>query len=49
MRESWRAIRCWQTGALSPQQWQALQAALDAPVSAKPKLQKLLAEPGLLG
>lgn len=35
--------------ALSPQQWQAFQAALDAPVSVKPKLQKLIHEPGLLG
>lgn len=35
--------------ALSPQQWDAFQAALDAPVSTKPKLQKLLTEPGLLG
>ena len=34
---------------LSPQQWQAFQAALDQPVSAKPKLKKLLNETGLLG
>jgi uncharacterized protein (DUF1778 family) len=34
---------------LSPQQWKAFQAALDQPVSAKPKLKKLLNEPGLLG
>jgi uncharacterized protein (DUF1778 family) len=34
---------------LSTQQWQAFQAALDQPVSAKPKLKKLLNEPGLLG
>ncbi|MFM8677448.1 MAG: DUF1778 domain-containing protein, partial [Burkholderiaceae bacterium] len=31
------------------QQWKAFQAALDRPVSAKPKLKKLLSEPGLLG
>ncbi len=35
--------------ALPPQQWQAFQLALDRPVTAKPKLQRLLAEPGLLG
>lgn len=34
---------------LSPQQWEAFQAALDQPVSAKPQLKKLLNEPGLLG
>ena len=35
--------------ALTPQQWQAFEAALDQPVTAKPKLRKLLSEPGLLG
>ena len=34
---------------LSPDQWTAFQAALDQPVSTKPKLRKLLKEPGLLG
>jgi uncharacterized protein (DUF1778 family) len=34
---------------LSADQWQAFQAALDQPVSDKPKLKKLLSEPGLLG
>lgn len=34
---------------LKPQQWEAFQAALDRPVQNKPKLQKLLSEPGLLG
>ena len=34
---------------LSPEQWDAFQAALDQPVTAKPKLKKLLSEPGLLG
>ena len=34
---------------LGAQQWKAFQAALDRPVSAKPKLKKLLSEPGLLG
>ena len=34
---------------LSPEQWLAFQAALDQPVSAKPRLKKLLSEPGLLG
>ena len=34
---------------LSPEKWHAFQTALDQPVSAKPKLKKLLAEPGLLG
>jgi uncharacterized protein (DUF1778 family) len=34
---------------LAPDQWEAFQAALDRPVQAKPKLQKLLNEPGLLG
>ena len=34
---------------LSDEQWLAFQAALDQPVSAKPKLKKLLSEPGLLG
>jgi len=35
--------------ALSAQEWKAFQAALDRPVSAKPKLKKVLSEPGLLG
>ena len=34
---------------LMPEQWQAFQAALDRPASSKPKLSKLIAEPGLLG
>jgi uncharacterized protein (DUF1778 family) len=34
---------------LPAQQWDAFEAALDQTVSAKPKLQKLLNEPGLLG
>ena len=34
---------------LPPDQWKAFQAALDNPVSVKPKLKKLLTEPGLLG
>ena len=34
---------------LSDEQWRAFQIALDQPVSAKPKLKKLLSEPGLLG
>jgi uncharacterized protein (DUF1778 family) len=34
---------------LSPEQWDAFQAALDQPVTAKPKLNQLLSEPGLLG
>ena len=34
---------------LSDEQWLALQAELDQPVSAKPKLKKLLSKPGLLG
>lgn len=34
---------------LPPEQWAAFQAALDQPVSPKPKLKKLLNEPGLLG
>lgn len=34
---------------LSPQQWDAFQAALVQPVSVKPRLKKLLNEPGLLG
>ncbi len=36
---------------LSPEKWDAFQAALDKPVAAKskPKLKKLLREPGLLG
>lgn len=35
--------------ALSEDQWLAFQVALDQPVRAKPKLKKLLSEPGLLG
>ena len=34
---------------LGAPQWKAFQAALDRPVTAKPKLKKLLSEPGLLG
>jgi uncharacterized protein (DUF1778 family) len=34
---------------LSAEQWLAFQTALDQPVGAKPKLEKLLSEPGLLG
>jgi uncharacterized protein (DUF1778 family) len=34
---------------LSDEKWRAFQIALDQPVSAKPKLKKLLSEPGLLG
>ena len=34
---------------MSEEKWQAFQAALDQPVSAKPKLKKLLSEQGLLG
>ena len=34
---------------LSAEKWLEFQAALDRPVSAKPKLTKLLSEPGLLG
>ncbi len=34
---------------LSDEKWLAFQAALDQPVSAKPKLKNLLSEPGLLG
>ena len=34
---------------LSDEKWQAFQAVLDQPVSAKHKLKKLLTEPGLLG
>ena len=33
---------------LSDEKWLAFQAALDQPVSAKPKLKKLLSEPGLV-
>ena len=35
--------------ALSDEQWQAFQQALDRPVQAKPRLKKLLSEPGVLG
>ena len=34
---------------LAPDEWKVFQAALDRPVNAKPKLMKLLNEPGLLG
>lgn len=34
---------------LGAEQWKAFQAALDRPVSAKPRLKALLSEPGLLG
>ena len=34
---------------LSEEQWLAFQSALDKPVTHKPKLKKLLSEPGLLG
>ena len=34
---------------MTPEKWDAFQAALDQPVSAKPRLEKLLNEPGLLG
>ena len=34
---------------LSDEQWLAFQDALDQPVVAKPRLKKLLSEPGLLG
>ncbi len=34
---------------LSAEQWLAFQSALDQPIGAKPRLKKLLAEPGLLG
>ncbi len=34
---------------LSDEKWLAFQAALDQPASAKPKLTKLLSEPGPLG
>lgn len=34
---------------LSAEKWIAFQEALDAPASAKPKLRKLLNEPGVLG
>lgn len=34
---------------LPPEKWDAFQAALDQPVSTKPRLKKLLNEPGLLG
>jgi uncharacterized protein (DUF1778 family) len=33
---------------LDDAQWQAFQEALDRPVQAKPRLQKLLSEPGVL-
>lgn len=34
---------------LTPQQWAAFEAALDQPVTPKPKLMQLLNQPGLLG
>jgi len=34
---------------LDDAQWQAFQEALDLPVQAKPRLKKLLREPGVLG
>lgn len=34
---------------LSEAQWQAFQHALDRPVQTKPRLKKLLREPGVLG
>ena len=34
---------------LRAQQWKAFQAALDRPATSKPRLKKLLSEPGLLG
>jgi uncharacterized protein (DUF1778 family) len=34
---------------LSEENWLAFQTALDQPISNKPKLKKLLSEPGLLG
>ncbi|EKE18298.1 MAG: protein of unknown function DUF1778 [uncultured bacterium] len=34
---------------LNEDQWQAFQVALDRPVQAKPRLSKLLHEPGVLG
>lgn len=35
--------------ALSDEQWDAFQQALDRPVQAKPRLKKLLSKPGVLG
>jgi len=34
---------------LGDEQWAAFQSALDQPVKTRPKLKKLLSEPGLLG
>ena len=34
---------------LTDEQWQAFAQALDRPVQAKPRLKKLLGEPGVLG
>ncbi len=34
---------------LPAEQWEAFQTALDQPVTVKPRLQRLLTEPGLLG
>lgn len=33
---------------LPPEKWEAFQAELERPITAKPKLKKLLSEPGLL-
>ena len=35
--------------ALNAEQWDAFQQALDRPIQAKPRLAKLLTEPGVLG
>ncbi|MFT4193578.1 DUF1778 domain-containing protein [Ottowia sp.] len=35
--------------SLDEAQWQAFQEALDRPVQTKPRLKKLLREPGVLG
>ncbi len=35
--------------SLSDGQWEAFQQALDRPVQARPRLKKLLGEPGVLG
>lgn len=34
--------------SLAPAQWEAFQEALDRPVQRKPRLEKLLSEPGVL-
>ena len=36
-------------GVTAAAQWQAFQEALDRPVQSKPRLKKLLREPGVLG